>query len=188
MPDIYRWGSRTMASTTTRPTGAQRRVNKDRFISWFLAVQNSSIGDLVPWLVRWTQLTIKPFTTLPSDPRDLWPLRHLIRVMRRHVWDIWDIWDIRDIWDDFVMVLLLLTYKERPLSPWDLTMIMTMRKTMTFETLITYFTIENPDNPDNLCHQTIKRQWQWTTFAILKLFTCYSEYWRSLAVTNRGHN
>ena len=32
----------------------------------------------------WTQLTIKPFTTLPSDPRDLSSLRHLIRVMRRH--------------------------------------------------------------------------------------------------------
>ena len=24
----------------------------------FLAVQNSSIGDLVPWLVGWTQLTL----------------------------------------------------------------------------------------------------------------------------------
>ena len=35
-------------------------------------------------LVGWTQLTIKPFTTLPSDPRDLWPLRHLIREMERH--------------------------------------------------------------------------------------------------------
>ena len=29
-------------------------------------------------------LTIRVFTTLQSDPRDLWPLRHLIRVMRRH--------------------------------------------------------------------------------------------------------
>ena len=31
-----------------------------------------------------TKLTIRVFTTLQSDPRDLWPLRHLIRVMRRH--------------------------------------------------------------------------------------------------------
>ena len=45
----------------------------------FLAVHNSSIGDLVPWLVRPTKLTIRAFTTLQSDPRDLWPLRHLIR-------------------------------------------------------------------------------------------------------------
>ena len=54
----------------------------------FLTVQNSSIGDLVPWLVGWSvgplPLTIRVFTTLQSEPRDLWPLRHLIRVMRRH--------------------------------------------------------------------------------------------------------
>ena len=31
-----------------------------------------------------TKLTIRVFTTLQSDPRDLWPLRHLIRVMKRH--------------------------------------------------------------------------------------------------------
>ena len=31
-----------------------------------------------------TKLTIRVFTTLQSDPRDLWPLRHLIREMRRH--------------------------------------------------------------------------------------------------------
>ena len=50
----------------------------------FLAVQNSSIGDLVPCLVRLTPLTIRVFTTLQSDPRDLWPLRHVIRVMKGH--------------------------------------------------------------------------------------------------------
>ena len=37
----------------------------------FLAVQNSSIGDLVPWSVGWAPLTIRVFTTLQSDPRDL---------------------------------------------------------------------------------------------------------------------
>ena len=37
----------------------------------FLAVQNSSIGDLVPCLVGWAPLTIRAFTALQSDPRDL---------------------------------------------------------------------------------------------------------------------
>ena len=35
-------------------------------------------------LLALTKLTIRVFTTLQSEPRDLWPLRHLIRVMRRH--------------------------------------------------------------------------------------------------------
>ena len=48
----------------------------------FLAVQNSSIGDLVPWSVRPSVTTNNQ--TLQSDPRDLRPLRHLIRVMKRH--------------------------------------------------------------------------------------------------------
>ena len=34
----------------------------------FLAVQNSSIGDLVPCLVGRAPLTIRVFTTLQSDP------------------------------------------------------------------------------------------------------------------------
>ena len=34
-----------------------------------------------------------------SDPRDLWPLRHLIRVMRRHdTCDNWDMWSAVMIW------------------------------------------------------------------------------------------
>ena len=57
-------------------------------LEYFLAVHNSSIGDLVPCLVLCllclTPLTIRVFTTLQSEPRDLWPLRHLISVMRRH--------------------------------------------------------------------------------------------------------
>ena len=39
---------------------------------------------LVGWYLGLTPLTIRQFTTLQSDLRDLWPLRHLIRVMRRH--------------------------------------------------------------------------------------------------------
>ena len=45
----------------------------------FLAVQNSSIGDLVTH-----QLTHFTDWYTKSNPRDLWPLRHLIGVIRRH--------------------------------------------------------------------------------------------------------
>ena len=37
----------------------------------FLAVHNSSIGLIVPCLLGLTKLTIRAFTTLQSDPRDL---------------------------------------------------------------------------------------------------------------------
>ena len=37
----------------------------------FLAVHNSSIGLIVPCLVGLLPLTIRVFTTLQSDPRDL---------------------------------------------------------------------------------------------------------------------
>ena len=46
-----------------------------------LAVQNSSIGDLVRPLLGWAPLTIREFTTLQSYPRDLWPLRHLMKTI-----------------------------------------------------------------------------------------------------------
>ena len=71
------------------------------FSSSFLAVQNSSIGDLVPWSVRPSVTTNNQ--TLQSDPRDLRPLRHLIRVMKRHdltglFWcdsrDLWPLWHL----------------------------------------------------------------------------------------------
>ena len=54
----------------------------------FLAVQNSSIGDNVPCLLGLTELTIRVFTTLQSEPRDLSPLKHLIRVMRSRVAEV----------------------------------------------------------------------------------------------------
>ena len=57
----------------------------------FLAVQNSSIGDLVTHSLgqsgslqsvsHWRYFY---FWHIKSDPRDLWPLRHLIRVIRKH--------------------------------------------------------------------------------------------------------
>ena len=50
----------------------------------FLAVQNSSIRDLVTQSLN-DSLT-QDFTNWhsKSDPRDLWPLRHLIRMMEKH--------------------------------------------------------------------------------------------------------
>ena len=42
---------------------------------------DSWIGLHVCWLVPWS---IRSSTTLKSDPKELWPLRHLIRVIRRH--------------------------------------------------------------------------------------------------------
>ena len=47
----------------------------------------SCLWQLNRWpcpLVGWAPLTIRVYTTLQSDPKDLWPLRHLIRVMKRH--------------------------------------------------------------------------------------------------------
>ena len=92
-----------------------------------LAVLNSSIGDLVPCLVGWAPLTIRVFTTLQGNPRDLWPLRHLIRVMRGH--DLtkkiqWQ-WQIQ---------------RQRQLQrQWH----RQSQRLVTFETLITILTIEN---------------------------------------------
>ena len=76
----------------------------------FLAVQNSSIYrrpclSLGP-LLAWAPLTIREFTTLQRDPRvssrDLWPLRHLIRVTRRH--------DLTKKYRPAYIPILLLTY------------------------------------------------------------------------------
>ena len=49
----------------------------------FLAVQTSSIGDLVTHsLTDWVSNVY--FCHTKTNPRDLLPLRHLIRLMRRH--------------------------------------------------------------------------------------------------------
>ena len=42
-------------------------------------------------LLALTKLTIRVFTTLQSEPRDLWPLRHLIRQIFGRFSDFWKI-------------------------------------------------------------------------------------------------
>ena len=84
-----------------------------------LAVQNSSIGDLVPCLLCLTPLTIRVFTTLQSNPRDfdlwdicsewwedmtwpkIWPTQRQwqrqIHLENTYPWDIWSEW-----WEDMI--------------------------------------------------------------------------------------
>ena len=55
----------------------------------FLAVQNSSIGDLVTHSLTHSvthdfTIDIQRAILKTCDPRDMWPLRHLIRAMRKH--------------------------------------------------------------------------------------------------------
>ena len=59
-------------------------MNTISYLTPFLAIQNSSIGDL-------DTHRLTHFTTWQkkSDPRDLWPLRHLIIVMQKHLWQFW---------------------------------------------------------------------------------------------------
>ena len=95
-------------------------------ICTFLAVQNSSIGDLVTHSLTHSltdSLRVLLLLTSKSDPRDLWPLRHLIRVMRRHdptiFWQPWTFlklfWNffgtfLELIWNFFGTFLVLLWY------------------------------------------------------------------------------
>ena len=80
------------------------------FINW--AVHNSSIGDLVT-----ESLTHLLFLTLKSDPRDQWPLRHLITVMKKHdltniltMLNFFDnLWQFLTISDNFWQFLTILT-------------------------------------------------------------------------------
>ena len=57
------------------------------FEKWFLAVHkqlNKWPSPLLAWSICLLPIKTKASTKLQSDPRDLWPLRHLITVMRRH--------------------------------------------------------------------------------------------------------
>ena len=50
---------------------------------------NRTHCPLLAWLVCLLPLTIRVFTTLQSDPRDLWLLRHLIRQIFERLTDFW---------------------------------------------------------------------------------------------------
>ena len=64
-----------------KPKNAKNSPLSSAF-SHIFSVQNISIGDLITdWLSHWQYFY---FWDTKSDPRDVWPLRHLIRVMRRH--------------------------------------------------------------------------------------------------------
>ena len=69
--------------TRTKVTSVTNITN----ITSFLAVHNSSLGDLVTHSLTdcqtdWVTFWFWNIRQLKSEPRDLWPLRHLIRVMR----------------------------------------------------------------------------------------------------------
>ena len=84
--------NRTKSKSSKTSLNLAVKINIILAIHLSLAVQNSSIGDLVPWSTGLTELTIRVFTSLQSDPTHLWPLWHLIRVTRRHdlTWKISD--------------------------------------------------------------------------------------------------
>ena len=66
----------------------ERKAKRTNTLHWnvnitlkpFLAVHNSLIGLIVRPSLCLLPLTIRVFTTLQSDPRDLWPLKHLISI------------------------------------------------------------------------------------------------------------
>ena len=79
-------------STTSRRDNDIPNIWTSYTWSIFLAIQNSSIGDLVT-----------DFRHTNSDPRDLWPLRHLFRVRRKQ--DLTNILIILDNLDFLLKIL-----------------------------------------------------------------------------------
>ena len=71
--------------------------------------------SLTHWLTHWlTDWQYFYFWHTKSAPRDLWPLRHLIRVMRRHDLTIfWQLWTFFGIFGTF---LALFPHPEGPLA------------------------------------------------------------------------
>ena len=117
---------------------------RSKLFRTFLAVQNSSIGDLVTHSMTHslTDSGYFYFWHTKSNPRDLWVLRHLIRVMRRH--DLTEKYgkNLEPFGNLFGSFLQQMTPT-------------ILERLVTFETLITTLTIENLIH-DNLCHLTIK--------------------------------
>ena len=64
-------GHETLAGYWCHGQNTFKKVQFTKYIVSCLEQLNRRPGPSVGPLVGWTQLTIKPFTTLPSDPRDL---------------------------------------------------------------------------------------------------------------------
>ena len=130
-------------------------------------------------------LTIRSSTTLKSDPRELWPLRHLIRGIRRHdltqndlptylpthlptylpdhsLSHFWFTVCSRifscyqcDILNCVRQCALTIATQDNPADLWHL------RNCLQFRQLRTWI-------HDNLCYLN-NQEWQWTTFAIFAM-------------------
>ena len=102
---------------------AQIQITDNFSQTVFLAVQDSSIGDIVTdslthSLTQWDTFC---FLTLKSDPRDQWPLRHLITVMRKHdLTNILKIFDKFDKFDNFWQFCQFLTIFDNFDNFWQL--------------------------------------------------------------------
>ena len=99
----------TMTPTWLRLKKGEDKVNISRNVCWLkcgacksnVLCENhhSLIHSFTHWFV---------FLTLQSDPRDLWPLTHLIRIMRKH--DLTNILTIFDNLNNFWKFWQILTF------------------------------------------------------------------------------
>ena len=156
---IFHSANKKKLAPTQRPRRAMKDKSKRKQMTMkvaiqqyllFLAVQNSSIGDLVT-----QSLTELLLLHTNSDPRDLWPLRHLFRVMRKHnltnIYDnfdnFWQLWHFLHIFWQFAnigqfwLILIILTF----LTIWAKTNTKTSTKTI-LETCDIWDTDYNSDN------------------------------------------
>ena len=101
--------------------------------------------------------------TIRSDPRDLWLLRYLSRVLRTH--------DLTQKNLPTYLPTYLHNYSPTYL-PCDTRQ---SCRLVTIETLITILTIENLNSWQSLLPDN--QEWQWTAFAILAMFT-HTKNWR----------
>ena len=85
--------------------------------------------SLTHWLTDWLTDSLSHFCflTLKSDPRDHWPLRHLITVMRKH--DLTNILTIFDNFDNFWQFLTILTIFDNFDNFWQFLTILTIMTT-----------------------------------------------------------
>ena len=120
------------------------------------------------WLTDWVTESLSHFCflTLKSDPRDQWPLRHLITVMRKH-----DLTNILTIVDNFFNFLLFFTIFDNFCN--FLTILTTFDNFYNFLTILTIF-----DNSDNFwqCLTIFDNVWQFLT--ILTIFDNFWQFWQ----------